>query len=1380
MEEIFNTNDEVLMLQSLKKLGKALDSDQLKVCTHDSNAVVAAGAGSGKTQVLATRFAWLIMHKVKNADVSRILTLTFTKKAAGEMYERIYKMLHFFAHDEDTPKLQKERALSALNQFNSAHIQTLDSFCNNIVKECAMLFGIRPDFKNDDVGARTLVIDESLQFLLCLLNSDDKNEQKQALLYFMGAGEVEKFASEVIASACLEHTSLATPKHFFASFVQKQREYLAKKYRQTLLDFAKTANEFLNACQDYHFALKNYTLYEQILQEDYLKDLYNVAELFEANNAKELEKAINTTVLPYLEYVATELKCSARGCRDYDKEGYNSEFKPLMNSLRLKKECKGRENIADFIVSLCATMRDMPYAEKLCDLLDDFTSLINNLKRTSGLLTFKDVSSIALLALLQDKTLRAQKASCFDYIMIDEFQDNNAENRDLLFLLALKDDAFIPDDVVNACKNGDKNALRNFVIKNRFVSTKKLFFVGDEKQSIYKFRGADVSVFSELNDDLCALNDGDKETYLHMSNNYRSNASLLASFNALFGGFFAKDILQCNENKNGTQSAGQNSVQNCIKKAHATVFSPLTTQKISYEAYYPQTAIAKKVSLQNAPNLQEPATLKSTTDVNVHVLALLNNANFKKLQEKGEVLDEKDQIAYSISSKIVQIYQKEMSEFEKGLQERKPKWSDFAILERSRIDAPIIARWLLKQDSVPFTFDVQANLFSEAIANDFYTFFKLVVFPSDSIAFASFLQSPFASIDEDAVQAILALYASEYSKESDSAGKSASFRENFVAFDDALDDAITSIFEENEETKLILQKYFDAKTLYIDERKKTLARPINETVSFLWYNTGYRYETYIAKKLSLYAEAYDMLFALAVNLDMANKSVADFVDALSDIKAKEENPAFAQDVTSADIYYPLEKDDAVTIMSIHKSKGLQFRHVFVYGAFATEKAPKKTPFYFDDKMGLAFLPVNGEYNYFFLEAKNLASLKERAEFRRLLYVAITRAEESVYISGSVGVNKDGILTEAQSDKIVVSLLESYYPSFYLKDEDDGQVFDKNVDGASENGAHDDYKDELLPFEQEEAPFTLTLIKPKPKSLLYDSESANFIEQKLKSCRDFFAPKYACAQVIKQDEPYLVSFSPSSFETLPVPSTLSTSAQSGVDGQSALGGQTEQGNLYANALVKFVERYNLIEENDGVANDTNGKLASAAFGTIMHLFLEDYANGVQTFVQNSDGAKDALTIINKNVQKLFTPITGAQRLQNALLTCQKMTNAFFASSLGKEFLRAKSLGRFWRTEWSFKLNIDFALVNGTLDAIFESDDGYIIVDYKTDSEMNPEKYIYQQQLYRLAVKEILGVQEEKIRSFLYFLCYETSFELTPYLCAPITKETIALLGGNPRV
>ncbi|MCL1817794.1 MAG: UvrD-helicase domain-containing protein, partial [Spirochaetaceae bacterium] len=133
-----------------------LNADQLGAATAVRNAVVAAGAGSGKTKTLAARYAWLIMEKGLKAD--EILTLTFTNKAANEMYGRIYGLLA--AQKEDA------RASAAIADFYKARISTLDSFCAGIVRSAARRYGIAADFVIDNAGVRELAREAALPFVL--------------------------------------------------------------------------------------------------------------------------------------------------------------------------------------------------------------------------------------------------------------------------------------------------------------------------------------------------------------------------------------------------------------------------------------------------------------------------------------------------------------------------------------------------------------------------------------------------------------------------------------------------------------------------------------------------------------------------------------------------------------------------------------------------------------------------------------------------------------------------------------------------------------------------------------------------------------------------------------------------------------------------------------------------------------------------------------------------------------------------------------------------------------------------------------------------------------------------------------------------------------
>ncbi|MDC7249895.1 MAG: UvrD-helicase domain-containing protein [Sphaerochaetaceae bacterium] len=125
------------LLQNKHKLTK----EQKKAVECFDNCVVKAGAGAGKTTVLSYRFLNLLLQNEANCD--EILTLTFTKKAAAEMYERIYKQL--LSVKDKSPIMAKQFSL-----FSKATISTIDSFCNQIVKQDCIRYGIPGDFTIDN------------------------------------------------------------------------------------------------------------------------------------------------------------------------------------------------------------------------------------------------------------------------------------------------------------------------------------------------------------------------------------------------------------------------------------------------------------------------------------------------------------------------------------------------------------------------------------------------------------------------------------------------------------------------------------------------------------------------------------------------------------------------------------------------------------------------------------------------------------------------------------------------------------------------------------------------------------------------------------------------------------------------------------------------------------------------------------------------------------------------------------------------------------------------------------------------------------------------------------------------------------------------------
>jgi len=122
---------------------KWTQEQQRVIDTRDCDILVSAAAGSGKTAVLVARILSIITDKEKPVDIDRLLVVTFTNAAAGEMRERIREALERRAEEEpDNIHLQRQLVL-----VHNAKITTIHSFCLNVLRNHFQIAGIDPAFQ---------------------------------------------------------------------------------------------------------------------------------------------------------------------------------------------------------------------------------------------------------------------------------------------------------------------------------------------------------------------------------------------------------------------------------------------------------------------------------------------------------------------------------------------------------------------------------------------------------------------------------------------------------------------------------------------------------------------------------------------------------------------------------------------------------------------------------------------------------------------------------------------------------------------------------------------------------------------------------------------------------------------------------------------------------------------------------------------------------------------------------------------------------------------------------------------------------------------------------------------------------------------------------
>lgn len=861
-------------MKSIKDLLAELDSSQRDAATMTRNAVIAAGAGSGKTRVLAARYAYLVVEK--GIPVHEILTLTFTKKAASEMYARIHQYL---SHIDD------ERATTAVTSFHTARIETIDAFCNAIARSACRLWGFSPDFTIDNDRARDIAQSIALPFFI-------ERRSRIAIPALMIRTRLEDIPVNFFANTLINYCPVTGETDFAQTYsIQETEMYTRAKLTLTRLN--GQVSSLVEIVRQSPLKMKT------------IEDFKKKVETLPNEPLSSRDEDLVETLSFYENLCALSI-------RGNSKEEDFLRLKDVFNSIK-KELFPEITAIAGFILN----------REAIADafaLLDEFALLFNRRKREEGVLTFTDVAHLARDALIRDRQLRQSYKSEFSAIMIDEFQDDNALQKDLLFLLAEKSDIQSPG-----------------VPQAHQLCPDKLFFVGDEKQSIYRFRGADVSVFRALADELAASD------MPSLNTNYRSETNLLEAFNAIFPEVFLSE--------------------SNLPRYEAS-FTPISTSRRS-----------------------------DGVDPSIEFLCL-DTDRFDK--NNRSILSPQQTEALAVAEEIAGLIKKGFPVRDGKGSTRPISANDIAILFRSGTHQHLYEQYL-RELGIPYQTESLRGLFNDAPVNDLYALLRLAVFPADLRAYAILLRSPLVGVSDLAFAHALVNANTKFQASG-----------NPELFDPSIADAM-----DEQDRRLFLL----GRQLWLSVQKDADRVPSADLVSRIWWNLGYRYSLLLHSGLDQYAELHDYFFELARQADRKGETLAVFLDRIADIRDNGDK--------IEGIQVPVERTGGVSIMTIHKSKGLEFPVVFLVDcANAGKNKGNDQSVYMSDRWGITInigLKGKGKAvsdNPFFLEGKEEERKKNLAELRRLLYVAMTRAELRLYISAQCSCKRDPIPeTEATTDEL---------------------------------------------------------------------------------------------------------------------------------------------------------------------------------------------------------------------------------------------------------------------------------------------------------------------------------------------------------------------------
>ena len=452
------------------------------VCNLDSNFIVEAGAGTGKTYALVSRVIALVKAGPDHggARMEHIVAITFTETAAAELSERIRSRMEQLldaTHDDNAGDLllplsddERERVTVAIEELDQATIQTIHSFAGQLLRERPMDVGLPPGWLQLDALAASQRFDEQWDSWLewALGNGADVPAELQNTLRYLVSANIGVVRWQGIARAFSEHYEKLRADHAV------QHYDLAPVVQQTL----EGLQELIAGCDD-----PSDRLYQQ------------------------LAGAIAT--VEAVSRVADDPPAAAQVLEQGAPVDFANNVGAQKNWTINTKAV--RDNFRESGQAFQETVRASALAILLRSLRARFAVEYEAERKSDGVVTFTDLLVWARDILRDNAAARHHFQRKYSRILIDEFQDTDPLQAEIAFYLAAAPDA----DVIHQPWH------------TLPLSTGKLFLVGDSKQSIYRFRGADVSITARVKA-------GGQLQELTLTENRRSQQPVLDWVNATF------------------------------------------------------------------------------------------------------------------------------------------------------------------------------------------------------------------------------------------------------------------------------------------------------------------------------------------------------------------------------------------------------------------------------------------------------------------------------------------------------------------------------------------------------------------------------------------------------------------------------------------------------------------------------------------------------------------------------------------------------------------------------------------------------------------------------------------------------------------------------
>ncbi|MCI9080273.1 MAG: UvrD-helicase domain-containing protein [Lachnospiraceae bacterium] len=479
---------------------------ELVINLRDRNILVSAAAGSGKTAVLVERIIQIISDRSRRVDIDRLLVVTFTKAAASEMRSRVGDAIEgMLLENPDDEHLQRQATL-----LHNAQITTIDSFCQNIIRNYFHVIDLDPSFRVADENELAIMKTDIMEELLESRYKESRETNNQDFLDFtesFSPGRTDSNIEELVLrlynisvsypwpeewlGSCADMYSCNSMEEFEETLWMKE---LKKYIDDSLNDYLASANRALEICNsgggpgNYCDAIESDINQIMMVKEaDSYVSYYNA---FCMLNPARLSAKRDPGVIP-------EKKEEVKALR----EGYQK------NGLQVLKKNFFYQTPEEMLADIKAMY---PLVNELIKLVKDFSDLFAAKKREEGILDFADMEHFALniLTCKEDGEVKPSAVACelqefYEEIMTDEYQDSN----------------FVQELILTSlCRAPEQKPY--------------LFMVGDVKQSIYQFRLARPELFMQKYNSYTISDSPYRRIDLHK--NFRSREIVLESSNFIF------------------------------------------------------------------------------------------------------------------------------------------------------------------------------------------------------------------------------------------------------------------------------------------------------------------------------------------------------------------------------------------------------------------------------------------------------------------------------------------------------------------------------------------------------------------------------------------------------------------------------------------------------------------------------------------------------------------------------------------------------------------------------------------------------------------------------------------------------------------------------